>query len=109
MRWDGPVAVLIDENCASACEIFAAAMAHDDDHLIVGQYPTAGVEAGIYPWQLPGDLYFQASIEYFEVDGEVWIEGAGVPPTVDVPVTVETLLSDEDVVLDAAEEALEEE
>jgi C-terminal processing protease CtpA/Prc len=105
-RWGGEVAVLIDENCASACEIFTGAMALNDDHLIVGQYATAGVEAGVYPWLLPGDLFFQAPLEYFEADGQVWIEGVGVPPTIDVPVTVESLLSEEDVVLQAAEAAL---
>jgi C-terminal processing protease CtpA/Prc len=106
VQWNGPVAVLIDENCASACEIFAAAMAADADHLIVGQYPTAGVEASVYPWLLPGDLFFQAPLEYLEADGGVWIEGVGVPPTVEVPVTAENLLGDEDVVLEAAETAL---
>jgi len=104
--WDGPVAVLIDENCASACEDFTAAMAADPDHLIVGQYATAGVMAGIYPWELPDDLYFQAPLVYFEADGEVWLEGVGVQPTLDVPVTLDSLLSQDDAVLLAAQEAL---
>jgi len=104
--WDRPVAVLIDENCASACEDFAAAMASDSDHLIVGQYATAGVMAGIYPWELPDDLYFQAPLVYFEADGKVRLEGVGVAPTLDVPVTIATLLSSDDVVLLAAENAL---
>ena len=107
LEWDAPVAVLIDENCASACEDFAAAMAIDPNHLIVGQYATAGVMAGIYPWQLPDELYFQAPLLYFEDDDGVWLEGVGVQPTVDVPVTVDSLLSDDDVVLDAAENALD--
>ena len=107
LEWDAPVAVLIDENCASACEDFAAAMAIDPSHLIVGQYATAGVMAGIYPWQLPDELYFQAPLLYFEDDDGVWLEGVGVQPTVDVPVTVDSLLSDDDAVLDAAENALD--
>ncbi len=105
-QWDAPVAVLIDENCASACEDFAAAMAADPDHLIVGQYATAGVMAGIYPWELPEDLYFQAPLVYFEDDQGVWLEGVGVQPSLDIPVTVETLLSEDDTVLQAAETAL---
>lgn len=108
LDWDEPVAVLVDENCASACEDFAAAMAIDSDHLIVGQYATAGVMAGIYPWELPDELYFQAPLVYFEDDNGVWLEGVGVQPTVDVPVTVESLLSEDDVVLAAAEDALDE-
>lgn len=106
VEFEGQVAILIDQNCASACEDFSAAMAHDADHIIVGQYPSAGVMAGIYPWQLPDDLYFQAPLVYYEDGGNVWLEGQGVQPTVDVPVTVASLTSDDDVVLDAAVAAL---
>lgn len=106
VQWDLPVAVVTNDGCASACEIFSAAMAEDPDHLIVSYTPTAGIEAGVYSWNLPGDLYFQAPVTYFERDGEVFVEGVGVPPTVDVPATAENLLSEEDVVLAAAEEAL---
>ncbi|CAA9553047.1 MAG: hypothetical protein AVDCRST_MAG49-2001 [uncultured Thermomicrobiales bacterium] len=106
VQWDQPVAVLVDKDCASACEIFAAAMAEDEDHLIVGYTPSAGIEAGVFQWNLPGDIYFQASIIRLERDGEIFVEGQGVPPNVEVPATAENLLSEEDVVLAAAEEAL---
>jgi C-terminal processing protease CtpA/Prc len=105
-QWDAPVAVLVDADCASACEIFAAAMAENPDHLIVGYTPSAGVEAGIYAWNLPGDIYFQASIERLVRDGEVFIEGQGVAPNVMVPATAENLLNPEDEVLLSAEDAL---
>jgi C-terminal processing protease CtpA/Prc len=42
-------------------------------------------------------------------EGEIHIEGSGVVPTVKVPVTAETLQREsnqEDVILEAAEEAL---
>ncbi len=106
LRWDKPVAVLIDQGCASACEIFAAAVARDPAALLVGQYPTAGVEGAVYPWNLPGDLYFQAPLGLYQVNGEIFIEGTGVPPTLDVPVTTENLISGDDVVLAAAQDAL---
>jgi C-terminal processing protease CtpA/Prc len=107
IRWEKPVAILIDADCASACEIFSAAMAHDREHLVVGETPTAGVEAGVMPWTLPHDLYFQASVMLMlDEEGEVFLEGAGVPPTIDVEVTSDSLLSDEDEVLLAADEAL---
>jgi C-terminal processing protease CtpA/Prc len=111
IQWDRPVAVLIDERCASACEIFSAAMAFapagNADRLVVGHTPTAGVEAGVLPWTLPDGLYFQASIFLMlDDEGEVFVEGVGVPPTIDVPVTAGSLLSVEDEVLHAAEEAL---
>lgn len=106
VQWTAPVAVLIDPSCASACEIFAAALARDTDHLIVGQYPTAGSEGAISPWLLPGGLYFQAPLGLLKADGRVWLEGSGVAPTVKVPVTVASLTSSQDVVLAAAEKAL---
>jgi len=37
-----------------------------------------------------------------DLDGNVLIEGVGVLPTIDVPVTEETVFSDDDVVLEAA-------
>jgi len=108
-QWDGPVAVLIDESCASACEYFSAAVAlADEANLIVGSTPTAGVYAAVAPWSLPGDTYFQASAVAFTRDGEVFLEGKGLPPTLDVPVTAESLLSPEDEVLAAADDALAE-
>jgi C-terminal processing protease CtpA/Prc len=107
IQWTKPVAVLIDSNCASACEIFSASMAHNPEVEIVGHTPTAGVEAGVQPWTLPDEIYFQASIVLMlDDDGEVFLEGAGVPPTIDVPVTTESLLSPEDEVLLAADEAM---
>jgi carboxyl-terminal processing protease len=106
LQWDLPVAVLIDADCYSACEIFAAAMAENPANLIVGYTPTAGVEAGIYSWNLPGDVYFQAPIERLVRDGKVFIEGEGVPPNVKVPATEENLLNPGDEVLDAAVTAL---
>jgi C-terminal processing protease CtpA/Prc len=107
IQWTKPVAVLIDSNCASACEIFSAAMAHNPDIEIVGHTPTAGVEAGVFPWTLPDDIYFQASIILLlDGDGEVFLEEVGVLPTIDVPVTIESLLSPEDEVVLAADEAM---
>ena len=109
VRWERPVAVLIDASCASACEIFAAAMARDPAHLIVGRTPTAGVEAAVFPWVLPGGISFQAPlIALHDVEGSVFLEGVGVPPTVEVPNTPENLIlaQGNDPELAAAEAAL---
>jgi C-terminal processing protease CtpA/Prc len=108
VQWTGgPVAVLIGPSCASACEIFAAAMAHDPKHYIVGNYPTAGVEAGVEAWTLPDDVYFQAPVSQLQdPEGKIFLEGIGVPPNVKVPVTAETLLSKEDEILKVAEDTL---
>ncbi|CAA9581824.1 MAG: hypothetical protein AVDCRST_MAG59-4867 [uncultured Thermomicrobiales bacterium] len=109
-RWRRPLAVLIGPDCVSACEIFAAALAHNPAHAIVGMGATAGVEGGVFPWLLPGDLAFQAPLIGFRDDaGAVFLEGTGVQPTVRVPRTAETLLltpGTPDAVLSAAEQAL---
>ncbi len=108
VQWDGPVAVLVGPACASACEIFAAGVAHDPGHLIVGRYPSAGVEASVEPWTLPDGLYFQAPTGRIETpDGKVFLESVGVVPNVKVPVTVKSLLSTDDQELPAAEKALQ--
>lgn len=106
VQWDsGPVAVLIDDWCASACEQFAASMAAtSDDIMLIGYTPTGGVYAAIDTWTLPAGVDFQASYVRYHVDGEIFLEGEGVPPTVDVEVTEETLLADEDVLLEIAED-----
>ena len=54
---------------------------------------------------MPEDEYFTYTIgRAVDADGEIHIEGKGVAPTVEVPVTAEVLLADEDddVLLDAA-------
>ncbi|HLY27552.1 MAG TPA: S41 family peptidase [Aggregatilineales bacterium] len=108
VQWTKPVAVLIGPACASACEIFAAALAHDPAHMMVGRYPTAGIEAGVEAWTLPDGIYFQAPVQKIETpDGKVFLEGVGVQPTVKVPVTADTLLSSNDTELAAAEAALD--
>ncbi|HKG27031.1 MAG TPA: S41 family peptidase, partial [Thermomicrobiales bacterium] len=101
---------LINPGCASACEIFAAAMAHDPSHLIVGRSPSAGVEAGVEPWVLPDGISFQAPvIAFHNPDGSIFLEGVGVIPNVRVPNTPENLLVTPrvDAALDVAVQALQ--
>ncbi len=107
IHWDGGVAVLVDDDCASACEQFAATMdaIKRDDIVIVGNTPSAGVYAAIASWTLPDGLAFQAPFIRYEDHGKIFLEGQGVEPDVDVPVTRDSLLSPEDDVLDAGEDA----
>src|SRR5262249_40949627 len=108
VQWTAPVSLLIRPAFASACEIFASAVAHDPNHLIVGEYPTAGVEAGVEPWTLPDGIYFQAPVvRLVTPDDKIFLEGVGVQPNVKVPITVQSLLDDSDHVLPAAEKALD--
>lgn len=106
VQWPYPVAVLVDDGCASACEIFAGAAALNPRVAIVGYTPSAGIEAGVAQWALPDDTYFQASVLGSFRGDELFIEGTGVPPTVVVPATRDTLLDPDDEVLNAAQDAL---
>lgn len=103
LRFGGKVAVLIGPNCNSACEFFTYAMTREDRAAIIGQYPTAGLGGSVDQFRMPEDELFQFTIgRGVDENGEIHIEGKGVPPTVQVPVTEETLLGEGDPVLDAA-------
>ncbi len=103
LRYNGAVAVLIGPNCASACEFFSYDMTIEDRAAIVGQYPTAGLGGSIDTVKMPeGELFVFTMGRAVDSNGEIHIEGKGVPPTLRVPVNEETLLTDEDPILAAA-------
>ena len=107
LRYSGEVAVLVGPNCASACEFFSYDMTIEDRAAIVGQYPTAGLGGSVDRVLMPLGEFFQFTAgRAVDMNGDIHIEGIGVQPTVEVPVTEETLFTDEDVVLEAAIEYL---
>lgn len=108
LRYDGKVAVLVGPSCSSACEFFAYDMTLQDRAAIVGQYPTGGLGGSVNDVLMPGGFYFRMTVgRSVDADGNIHIEGQGVAPTVQVPVTLETLTSDGDPILDAAVEWLD--
>lgn len=107
-RYHGDIAVLVAPTCISACEFFTRDMTLQDRAAIVGQYPTAGGGGGIKAVLLPQGIYFQFPVaRNLDADGNIIIEGVGIIPTVKVPVDEETVVSTEDVVLNAAIEYLD--
>ena len=104
--WRGAVSVLIDSGCISACEVLAAALAANPATVVAGSERTGGVVATVNFWALPGGGTFQAPLGRFEQRDGVWLEGQGVTPTLDVPVTPASIVSPDDEVLDAAVAAL---
>lgn len=103
------IAVLVGPACFSACEKEAYTFSLVPGAIVVGQYSSAGVYANVAGGQvsLPEGFSFQYSEERtIKPDGSLLLEGTGVVPTVKVPVTLETLLSGEDVVLQAAVDAV---
>ncbi len=86
LRYDGPVAVIVGPNCASACEFFSYAMTLEDRAAIVGHYPTAGLGGSIDRLLMPEDEFFTFTQgRAVNAEGEIHIEGIGVQPTIRVP------------------------
>jgi carboxyl-terminal processing protease len=108
-QFDGPVAVLVGPNCASACEGFAHAMTQGGRAIVVGHSPSAGLygEVGRGQYTMPGDLSLQFPTGRPETpDGDLLIEGVGVVPDILVPVTHDSVMGTTDAVLQAAIQAL---
>jgi C-terminal processing protease CtpA/Prc len=58
-------------------------------------------------YQLPEDIWLQVPTgRYVLPDGTLFLEGAGVVPTLRVPSNAAVLLSEDDAVLQGAEQAL---
>ncbi len=109
MLYEGALAVLIGPHCVSACEGFVYALRQNERAILVGHYPTAGAfgEVGRGQYKLPGDFDMQFPTGRSEtLGGELLIEGTGVVPQIQVPVTLESALGEIDAVLQAAIEAL---
>ena len=103
LRYHGKVTVLVGPNCNSACEFFSYDMSIQERAAIVGQYPTAGLGGGVEQFKMPEEEFFQMTVgRAVDMNGEIHIEGKGVPPTVKVPVNEETLFSEGDPILEAA-------
>lgn len=110
LQYNGPVAVLVGPACVSACEFFSYNMTINNRAIIVGQYPTEGAGGSVERFLMPERILTQMTTgRAVDADGNIHLEGKGVAPTVKVPVTAETLqkqANGEDVVLQAAEDAL---
>ena len=103
MRYDGEVVVLVGPNCASACEFFSYDMTVADRATIIGQYPSAGLGGGVQQFFMPDNISVQITISRaVDNEGNIHLEGIGVIPDIRVPVTLETLFANGDVILDTA-------
>jgi C-terminal processing protease CtpA/Prc len=103
------MAVLVGPACFSACELEAYGFSQVPGMLVIGQYPTAGVEAEVSRGQflLPEGMSLQVPTgRFINPDGSLFLEGQGVKPTVKVPIDEKTAASTDDVVLNAAVDAV---
>ena len=100
------ILVLIGHGCSNACELEAYALARLPNVIIAGQTPSAGVLSDVTGGQflLPEGFSLQVPTGRFvSPDGEILLEGQGVPLTVRVPIDETTVLSTDDLVLTAAQ------
>lgn len=103
------MALLVGLHCASACELEAYGFSQVPGMMVIGQYPTGGIEAEVSRGQikLPENIsmQFPTGREVLP-DGSLFLEGQGVQPTVRVPVNETTVLATDDPILKAAEDAI---
>lgn len=94
--------LMVDQACASACELEAYGFSKVPGMIVVGQYPSAGVEAEVSRGQflLPEDMSLQIPTGRFTLpDGSIFLEGQGVQPDVRIPITEDFALFEGDAVL----------
>jgi len=97
----GPLAIVVDELSISTTEIFAAGMKELGRARIIGSQ-TAGQALPSVPERLPnGDILYHAIADFTSPTGKS-IEGPGVVPDENAPLTVKALLSGKDPARDAA-------
>jgi C-terminal processing protease CtpA/Prc len=113
LAYTGPVVVLVDEGCASACEYFTQHLQVLDRATVIGQYPSSGAGGPVERVQMPGDITFQFTKGQTTFAGtdEPNLEARGVVPDIRVPVSLETeqaKAAGEDPVMEAALAAMPE-
>ena len=108
-----PMAVLVNGDSYSAAEFFAAAMAEYDAAVVVGE-KTSGKGHFQYTYQLNDGSAVALSVGKYYTPSGICLEGVGITPDVEVPVTEEesamiyygTLEPQEDPQIQAAIDAL---
>jgi len=86
LRYSGQVVTIVGPACASACEFFAYDITLQDRSAIVGHYPTAGAGGSVEDFLMPEDISVRFTTgRAVDADGNIHIEGTGVPPTVRIP------------------------
>ena len=101
--YEGPVVVLVDEGSASASEGFAAFMQESGRARVVGRQTAGSVlnRGGHREFKGGSKLFF--STRTYLTPGGRELEGVGVTPDVDVPLTLADLRAGRDAALEAAE------
>ncbi len=99
--FSGPVAILVDGASGSTSEIFAGGMKDLGRAHIFGTRTAAAALPSVFE-MLPNGDGFQYAIANYISEGGKSLEGLGVTPDVETPVTRQALLEGKDPALDAA-------
>ena len=97
----GPLAILVDGASASTSEILAEGLKDLGRARIFGTRTAAAALPSVFEKLPDGDGFQYAIANYISVGGQP-LEGVGVTPDVETPVTREALLAGKDPALDAA-------
>jgi carboxyl-terminal processing protease len=97
----GPVAILVDGASASTSEILAGGMKDLGRARIFGTHTAAAALPSVFE-MLPNGDGFQYAIANYISEGGQPLEGLGVTPDVETPLTRQALLDGKDPALDAA-------
>ena len=99
--FNGPLAILVDGASASTSEILAEGMKDLGRARVFGSH-TAAAALPSYFEKLPNGDGFQFAIANYIAEGGKPLEGLGVTPDVETPITRQALLEGKDPALDAA-------
>lgn len=99
------IILLVDQYCASACELEAYGFSQVPGVVVMGENPTAGMEAEVARGEfvLPENITLTIPTgRFIKQDGSILLEGVGIVPQVTIPTTIESLTADSDMTLQAA-------
>ena len=99
--FSGPLAILVDGTSASTSEIMAEGLKDLGRARIFGTRTAAAALPSVFE-KLPNGDGFQYAIANYISEGGKPLEGLGVTPDVETPLTREALLAGKDPALDAA-------
>lgn len=100
-KYTGPVVILIDAACASACEDFVLPFKSSGRGTLIGD-ATSGSTGQPYLFDFGNGMSFRVSARRVYMPDGSQFEGVGIRPDEEVQPTIEDLRSDRDVVLERA-------
>jgi carboxyl-terminal processing protease len=103
----GPVAILVDAMTGSASECFAGGMQSIKRARVFGQTSMGQALPAVFDKLPNGDVLIHAYADFVTADG-TRLEGRGVVPDVEVPLSREDLLAGKDAAMDRALQWVEE-